>query len=59
MLLVWGRSERLLPESHFDYYREVLPAHAVLERPEGLGHMPQADSPRRVAERILAFARSV
>lgn len=59
ILLVWGRSERLLPESHFDYYREVLPAHAVLERPERLGHVPQANSPRWVAERIFAFARDV
>jgi len=58
LLLVWGRSERLLPESHFDYYRDALPAHAILERPEGLGHVPQADSPRWVAERILAFARA-
>jgi pimeloyl-ACP methyl ester carboxylesterase len=59
VLLVWGRSERLLPESHLAYYRQHLPAHTVVERPERLGHVPHADSPRWVADRILAFARDV
>ena len=59
VLLVWGRSERLLPESHFEYYREHLPHHAVLERPERLGHVPQGDSPQRVANRILRFLRQL
>jgi pimeloyl-ACP methyl ester carboxylesterase len=59
VLLVWGRSERLLPPSHLAYFREHLPAHAVIEEPEGMGHVPQGDSPGRTAERILRFARSV
>jgi len=59
VLLVWGRSERLLPDSHFEYYRRHLPHHAVLERPDGLGHVPQADSPSRVANRILRFAQQL
>jgi pimeloyl-ACP methyl ester carboxylesterase len=59
VLLVWGQSERLLPESHFEYYRKHLPGHAVLERPERLGHVPQGDSPQRVANRILRFVRQV
>jgi pimeloyl-ACP methyl ester carboxylesterase len=59
VLLVWGRSEHLLPESHLAYYRQHLPAHTVVERPERLGHMPQAESPRWVADRIIAFAREV
>jgi pimeloyl-ACP methyl ester carboxylesterase len=57
VLLVWGRSERLLPESHFEYYRKHLPGHALLERPERLGHVPQGDSPQLVANRILRFLR--
>jgi pimeloyl-ACP methyl ester carboxylesterase len=59
VLLVWGRSERLLPESHFEYYRKHLPQHALLERPDRLGHVPQADSPARVANRILRFAQQL
>jgi pimeloyl-ACP methyl ester carboxylesterase len=58
VLLLWGQSERLLPDSHFRYYREHLPPHALVERPRGLGHVPQGDSPLRVANRILRFARS-
>jgi len=57
VLLLWGQSERLLPESHFDYYRRHLPSHALIERPHRLGHVPQGDSPLRVANRILRFAR--
>jgi pimeloyl-ACP methyl ester carboxylesterase len=59
VLLIWGRSERLLPESHFEYYRKHLPHHAVLERPERLGHVPQGDSPQRVANRIVKFLRQL
>lgn len=56
ILLSWGRSERLLPEAHFDYFRQHLPGHAVIERPVGVGHCPHFDAPAALAERILAFA---
>jgi type IV pilus assembly protein PilA len=59
VLLVWGQAERLLPESHFAYYRRHLPKHAVSERPAGLGHVPQGESPSWVARRIVQFAQQV
>jgi len=59
ILLLWGKSERLLPESHFDYFVEHLPAHAVIERPDGFGHCPHFEAPRPLARRILQFARSL
>jgi pimeloyl-ACP methyl ester carboxylesterase len=59
VLLVWGRSERLLPESHLDYYARHLPGRTVVERPEGFGHCAHVDQPGRVAERIVSFARGV
>jgi pimeloyl-ACP methyl ester carboxylesterase len=59
VLLVWGRSERLLPDSHLDYYARHLPTRTVVERPEGFGHCPHVDEPGRVAERIVSFARGV
>jgi pimeloyl-ACP methyl ester carboxylesterase len=59
VLLLWGASERLLPDTHFAYYRRHLPPHAELERPERLGHVPQGESPGRVARRILQFARNL
>ena len=57
ILLLWGRSERLLPAEALAYFRRHLPAHAVIEEPHGFGHSPQLEHPGRVAERILAFAR--
>ena len=58
-LLWWGRSERLLPPSGLAYLRANLPAHAVVEEPEGLGHCPHIDDPARLAERIVTFARTL
>lgn len=58
ILLVWGRSERLLPETHFQYFATHLPKHAVIERPEGFGHCPHFDAPRVLARRIVTFART-
>lgn len=59
ILLLWGKSERLLPETHFDYFARHLPPHAVLERPEGFGHCPHFDAPGRFARRIAQFAEHV
>lgn len=58
ILLLWGKSERLLPDSHLAYFRRHLPSHAVIERPEGFGHCPHFDAPRELAARIVAFART-
>jgi pimeloyl-ACP methyl ester carboxylesterase len=59
VLLVWGRSERLLPPTHLAYFSRHLPKHAVVERPEGFGHCPHVDAPAAMAARIVAFARTV
>lgn len=57
ILLVWGRSERLLPASALAWFRAHLPPHTVVEEPEGFGHAPQLEQPERVAARVIAFAR--
>ena len=59
ILLIWGKSERLLPESHFDYYVRHLPTHAVIERPVGFGHCPHFEAPRPLAQRIVKVARTL
>jgi pimeloyl-ACP methyl ester carboxylesterase len=59
ILLVWGRSERLLPHAALAWFEEHLPKHAVIEQPDAFGHAPQLEQPARVAERILDFARQV
>jgi pimeloyl-ACP methyl ester carboxylesterase len=55
ILLVWGRSERLLPETHLEYFTASLPEHAVIDRPQGVGHCPHADAPEELARCIAEF----
>lgn len=56
--LVWGRSERLLPATHLEFFRAHLPAGARIDEPDGLAHSPQLDDLREVTRRLLAFARA-
>lgn len=58
IMLVWGRSERVLPPSALEYFRLHLPAHTLVEEPVGFGHCPHIDDPIRFARRIVEFARS-
>jgi pimeloyl-ACP methyl ester carboxylesterase len=53
---MWGRSERLLPPSHLEFWKKHL-QNATIEEPYGFGHSPQLDSPSDVARRVIAFAR--
>jgi pimeloyl-ACP methyl ester carboxylesterase len=55
--LLWGRSERLMPQKHLDFFKANLPPHAIVEEPEGFGHCPHIDDPKGLCDRILAFAR--
>lgn len=59
VLLVWGRAEGLLPESHFRYFVRHLPKGKRVERPEGFGHSPHVDSTERLASLIVDFARQL
>jgi pimeloyl-ACP methyl ester carboxylesterase len=59
ILLVWGRSERLLPKSYFDFFRQNLPSHARVLEPDAVGHCPHFDDPAQVAELVLDLAREV
>lgn len=57
ILLLWGRSERLLPASALAWFRQHLPPQTVIEEPAGFGHAPQLEQPERLAARVVAFAR--
>ncbi len=59
ILLLWGRSERLLPASALAWFRQHLPPQTVIEEPHGFGHAPQLEQPERLAERVLEFARGL
>jgi pimeloyl-ACP methyl ester carboxylesterase len=57
--LLWGKADRLLPRENFHFYKGALPAHAVIEEPEDMGHCPHFDDPRGYAHRIARFARGL
>lgn len=56
VLLIWGRSDRLMPSANLEYFRRHLPPHTRIEEPEGIGHSPHVDAPRLIADRITSFA---
>jgi pimeloyl-ACP methyl ester carboxylesterase len=56
-LLIWGKSERLLPYESIDYFKAHLPKHAEVQEVEGFGHIPQMEKPAEVARRLIDFAR--
>lgn len=57
-ILLWGRSERLLPYESIDYFRAHLPRHAEVHEVRGFGHMPQMEHPREVVRRLTRFAEA-
>jgi pimeloyl-ACP methyl ester carboxylesterase len=56
-LLVWGKSEKLLPYEGIEYFRAHLPKHAEIQEVERFGHIPQMERPQQLVELVLAFAR--
>ena len=57
-LLLWGRSERILPHECLRWYQENMPDRVRIERPEGFGHAPHLECPEALVDRILEFTWS-
>jgi pimeloyl-ACP methyl ester carboxylesterase len=57
--LLWGGADRVLPRSHFAFYRAHLPPDTEIDTPALLGHAPFLDRADRVSERLLRFAEKV
>src|SRR5208283_5030315 len=55
-LLLWGRSEKLLPAETLAYFRQHLPASARIEVVEAVGHVLQMERPREMVRRLEDFA---
>ncbi|HXP97247.1 MAG TPA: alpha/beta fold hydrolase [Telmatospirillum sp.] len=53
-LLVWGDHDRVVPPSAQDTYHALLPKSEAILLPN-IGHVPQMEAPRRVAEDYLKF----
>ena len=58
VLILWGDSDRILPASSMDYFRQHLRLGAV-EVVEQSGHLPMVEQSARVAERIVRFLKEV
>ena len=56
--LMWGRSERVLPKAHLEFFRAHLPKAARIDEADGFAHSPQLDDPGEIARRLLAFAEA-
>lgn len=50
--LVWGMSDRMLPDGTLDFFRKALPR-AELVLLEKAGHLPHLETPRRLARALL------
>ncbi|HYR56574.1 MAG TPA: alpha/beta fold hydrolase [Myxococcaceae bacterium] len=55
-LLLWGKSEKLLPFEAVEYFRAHLPRQAGIEIVEGFGHVPQIERPKELVRRLSVFA---
>lgn len=56
VLLLWGQSDRLLPQDGVHYFRAHLPASSRIEIVPGFGHVPQVERPGAVVKRLVQFA---
>lgn len=57
ILFLWGKSEKIMPPSHLEFYRSHLPPHAEIVEPDEFGHCPHLDRPGALARYITDFAR--
>ncbi|MGI5861830.1 MAG: alpha/beta fold hydrolase [Myxococcales bacterium] len=54
-LLLWGRSERLLPYAGVGFFKAHLPPDAEVQEVKGFGHAPQLERPKELCKRINSF----
>ena len=57
VMLVWGKSEKLLPYEGIEYFRAFLPKGAEVREVEGFGHIPQMEKPKELVAMLIEFAR--
>lgn len=55
-LLLWGASEKLLPQEMLSYFRQYLPSSARIEVVPEVGHVPQVERPKEMVRRLAEFA---
>ncbi len=54
-LIIWGRSERILPSECLSWYRTHMPETVSFVEPEGYGHSPHLERPGDLVKRLWGF----
>ena len=57
-LVVWGTADRMVTLAHAQAFTTAIP-HAQLDLIETAGHLPQLETPQRLADDVWAFADAV
>lgn len=57
LMMIWGREERVLPRTHFEFFLRHLPAQAEVEEWPNFGHIGFLEQPEALAARVVDFAR--
>ena len=55
VLFLWGKRDQIMVPEQLDFFRRHLPAHTLLEEPEGYGHAPYIEHPVHLSSRLLEF----
>jgi len=55
----WGKQDQILRNQDRQWWRQTLPAHAVVQEPEDFGHIPFWDNPTLLTRQICDLARDV
>lgn len=58
-LLLSGNDDGVIPEETLQWFREHLPAHAVVEQIDFFGHAPMSERPREFVRRVRGFVDEV
>ena len=59
LLILWGRSEKLMLPEMRDWFVRHLPEGGRLEEPEEFGHCPHLDRPGRLIQAVRQFLRDL
>lgn len=59
VFMSWGMRDGVLPREQLDFFREHLPAHAVVHEPANHGHSPYLEDASGVGRSIVSFLGQV
>ena len=58
-LFIWGKKDRILPSQMCAYYDAHLPDSVTRYFPDNLGHCPQFEAPKEIADEIMTWRKNL